>query len=247
MCTVVRRALQWGPLLRLGRRPASSLVQTTSAYDKLRKLKEQPGITSTLYNLVGMFSDKQFQAAAGEDLYFECVKQATHPQFYKPNMANVDKNRYYSTFQVKGLHFWLCHVRLRAPTIQRENVRHLFAQQMEHFWEQDGMRKLVQDEGLELLQALGNQKKLQFSWYGMCDSLDKALEDECRITSMEQVLLRNVYARDGGEVEPSYQPAANWLARYLDDQMIHHKTLSDEEVLRGRFSWVPFPQPHSSE
>jgi hypothetical protein len=222
-------------------------TRKASTYKRLEELQaDASGMTKAFYSLTGMFRPKQFQAAAGEDAYFNLLSQGESQEFFDPKCAAVDKERYYTRFQIKGLHFWLAFVRLRRDTIKRESVSHYLEQMMEHFWEQDAMRKLVEQEKLDLLTALTNQKALQVSWHGLCKKLDAALEgdEKLRSDAMADVLLKNIYSDVAtGEAGGEKGPASKWLVGYLLDQIEHHKALPDEVVLRGEFSWAPFAEP----
>lgn len=237
------RAVQARPLLAAARQlrttQSSAAGAPVTMVERLEQMSVLPWYRSGPMRLAGMFSEKQFQCAAGEDLHRLCVKRASDSSIYAPTMGAVDEERFFARFQVKGLHCWLVHVRLRE--MARSKCEHLFNELMERLWEYDAMRDIVEHEGLELLQALKYQKELQLSWHGLVQSLDIALQSEPPREAMAEVLLRNVYAGPDGDLPPDARPAALWLADYLLAQVAHARSIPDQEVLRGRLSWAPPP------
>jgi hypothetical protein len=205
--------------------------------ERLEQMSELPWYRSGFMRLAGMFSEKQFQCAAGEDLHRVCVQRAADSSLYAPTMGGVDQDRFFPRFQMKGLHCWLVHVRVRE--MPRSKCEHMFNELMEKLWEHDAMRDIVEHEGLDLLQALKYQKELQLSWHGLVQSLDIALQADPPREAMAEVLLRNVYADPDGAVPADARPAARWLADYLLAQVAHVRSIPDQEVLRGRLGWAP--------
>lgn len=214
---------------------------------RLQQLQAGPWWRTGLMRLGGMFTDAQYQAAAGEDIHGICRRRGDLSELYDPSSGGVDASRFYTRFQVKGLHCWLVHVRLRP--LPRERVEALVSEVLERLWEYDGMRDAVEGEGLELIQALKYQKELQVSWHGMAQALDEALKQPAggpQAEALAEVLLRNVYADEEGGIAGSAEPAALWLAEYLLAQMSHLAALPDDEILLGRLTWAPPPPPHAS-
>lgn len=242
-------AARQGPLrtavLRASVLPLSSGAGAPSSMvERLEQMATAPWYRSGFMRLVGMFSDKQFQCAAGEDLHRLCVRQAEDSTFYDPVLGGVDRERFFPRFQIKGLHCWLVHVRTRE--MPRAKCEHLFTELMERFWEYDAMRDIVENEGLELIQALKYQKELQVAWHGMVQSLDIALKVDPPRDALAEVLRRNIYAGPEGELPSDAVPASRWLADYLLAQIAQMRTLPDGEVLRGRVSWAPPPSMRDS-
>lgn len=83
-----------------------------SMVTKLEEMRAAPWWKSGPMSAMGMFSDQQWQRAAGEDIYRICVVRAAVEDFYDPALGAVDRGRFFCRFQLKGLHFWLVHLRL---------------------------------------------------------------------------------------------------------------------------------------
>eukprot|EP00316_Scyphosphaera_apsteinii_P017711 CAMPEP_0119309636 /NCGR_PEP_ID=MMETSP1333-20130426/15878_1 /TAXON_ID=418940 /ORGANISM="Scyphosphaera apsteinii, Strain RCC1455" /LENGTH=194 /DNA_ID=CAMNT_0007313639 /DNA_START=281 /DNA_END=866 /DNA_ORIENTATION=+ len=181
--------------------------------------------------------------AAANDMYNLCMQQAAKQIFFDTAAAGVDPERYYTRFQLKGLHCWLCHVRLRMEP--RDACVHLFTDMMETLWE-DAIKQMVKQEKLDLLQASKFLKELQEGWHGMCVALDQAILSEAPHEAVSTVLLRNVYATADGQVPQEHTSRSLWLSDYLLLQVEHMRALLSPEVLLGRISFKA-PQPLCTE
>lgn len=78
--------------------------EAPSLVEKLKELESGPWWQSGFLRLVGTFSNSQWQKAAGNDLRRQCVAQAAEPIFFQPSAAAVDDSRWFTRFQLKGLH-----------------------------------------------------------------------------------------------------------------------------------------------
>jgi len=151
----------------------------------LEQMDALPWYRSALFRIVGMFTEKQYQAAAGTDLHTLCIQQSADEAFFCEGKADVDSSRFFPRFQVKGLHVWLVHVRLRdMPHEQRMRMSHEI---LERFWEIEALQNIVLEEELELLQALKYQKELQLAWHGLATGLDTALKAETPRDALAEV------------------------------------------------------------
>merc|ERR1711920_46065 len=209
--------------------PATPLV------DALEMLDQLPWWRSVPLRALGTFTPSQWQRAAGTDMYHSCAKQAKAPRLYSPEEGGVERDRFYGRFILTGLHCWLCHVRLREEP--NEEWESLFREMMETLWEET-LVGMCKGEGLDLIQASKFQKEMQLGWHGMVIALDKALESETPIESMQEALVRNVYADSEGDVPDTSTSASLWLAEYITAQRTHLAALPAAAVLKGRLSWA---------
>lgn len=206
----------------------------------------QSSAWAPFYRLTGMFSAEQWQNAAGADMYMKVLYQSHATHAAVVGKGNTP-DRYYTRLQIRGLHCWLAHARLREEPI--ESYRTLFYGMMEHIWEQVGL-DLTRDLGFGYIEMSKHLKAAQLSWHGLCRSLDDAIDtmdgDEAR-EAVSQVLLRNLYVdEDGeplvdeatGEVLPEAKAGSLWLAKYLLMQRSHLKSLPAADVLLGRITWA---------
>ena len=224
--------------------PSSSIV------GELERLQQKPWWQVTLLRLGGVFSDEQWQAAAGSDMYVNVVNQAKAHQDVLQRQGAVP-DRYYAQLQTRGLLCWLTHVRLRDEPKERFAV--LYKEMMEKVWQQAEL-DLTREFEMGYVQMAKHIKAAQLSWHGLCKHLDEALLDPSPRDAMSQVLLRNVYVDEEGEAlvddagEPTAEAVAGsrWLADYLLAQRAHLHTLSTEDVLKGRLTWASPPAPPSS-
>lgn len=203
--------------------------------DRLEALEQKGGLQLSFMRLIGMFKESQWQKAAGHDLYHQCTRQAmTNAKLYHSDFGGVDSARYFSRFQLKGIHCWLAHVRLREePAAQYKD---LFAETMEIFWELT-IREIVESEGLDLLRALKFQKQLQVTWHGTALALDTAIAAEDPRDALSEALLRNLYADEDDNIYEASRPASLWMADYILGEITHQQSISSLEILRGRIGW----------
>lgn len=231
-----------------GHLPASGKFKPMVA--ELQKLQESPW--SFAYRLTGMFSDEQWQNAAAGDMYMSVLYQshATHAAVVERAMT---PDRYYTRLQIRGLHCWLTHVRLREEPIERHRM--LMYNMMEHVWEQTAL-DLTRDMGFAYIESSKHLKAAQLAWHGLCKNLDEALASDgagdaaAAREAMSAVLLRNLYVDEEGdmvvdeatgEALPDAKTGSLWLAQYLIDQRAHLMSLPSEDVLLGRVTWAEPP------
>merc|ERR1711869_158453 len=96
-------------------------------------------------------------------------------------------------------------------------------------------------------------KSTQYSWHGLCRHLDEALTQAAPRDAMADVLVRNMYVDDEGELltDASGEPLAESrqgaleLADYLLAQRAHLSSLPAEDVLKGRLTWSSVPSNDS--
>lgn len=229
---------------------SSAQTQTTSLVDELNRLETQlPWWQSALLRLSGTFTDTQWQAAAGGDMYMNVLKQAVQPALISHGMF---PDRFYTRLQMRGLHCWLAHVRLRVEP--RDRVETLYREMMEHVWDQASL-DLSRELGFGYVELSKHLKHAQFSWHGCCKALDAALLEESPHEAVTEVLLRNLYVDpegeplldDTGAPDAAAKSGASWLAQYLLAQRDHLATLSSEEVLKGRLTWAELPGDGTAE
>ena len=227
---------------------AAASPPSNSIVAELERLQDRtPWWQSSLLRLGGVFSEEQWQAAAGSDMYVNVADQATAQKEVLIRDGAVP-DRYYARLQMRGLHCWLAHVRLRDEP--KEHFSTLFREMMEKVWGQ-AERDLTKEFEMGYVQMAKHIKAAQFSWHGLCKHLDEALEAEAPREAMSQVLLRNVYVDDEGEPlvdehgapTPDALAGSRWLADYLLAQRAHLRELPAEAVLKGRLTWAPPPPP----
>ena len=224
-----------------GHLPKSKFKPMVPELERLQQSSWAP-----IYRITGMFSEDNWQNAAGADMYMSILYQAhaTHEPFLDQGKT---PDRYYTRLQVRGLHCWLAHLRLRDEPIDRH--RTLFYGLMEHIWEQAGL-DLTRDLGFGYIEMSKHLKAAQLSWHGLCKTLDDALDktdgEELR-EAMSQILLRSVYVDEEGEMlvdsetrapHPEAKAGSLWLADYLLMQRAHLSSLPAEDVLMGRLTWA---------
>ena len=217
---------------------------TKSIYAELERLRDTtPWWQATFLRLGGVFSEEQWQAAAGSDMYVNILNQTTKQQPAIATGGGVP-DRFYTQLQMRGLHCWLAHVRLRDEP--KEAYDTLFREMMEKVW-QSAELDLTRDFEMGYVQMAKHIKAAQFAWHGLCKKLDEALEAETPREAISAVLLRNVYVDEEGEAlvdeasgEPTEEAVSGslWLADYLMTQRQHLKAVPAEEVLKGRLSWA---------
>ena len=79
-------------------------------------MQTKPWWQVTLLRLGGVFTDEQWQAAAGSDMFVNVANQA---KAQRPSLMQEGAvpDRYYTHLQMRGLHCWLAHVRLREEPL----------------------------------------------------------------------------------------------------------------------------------
>lgn len=222
--------------------PAQSIVAELE-----RMQSEKPAWQVALLRLGGVFSEEQWQAAAGSDMYVNIANQSSvqHPLLVRD--AHVPE-RYYTQLQMRGLHCWIAHVRLRQEP--SETFKTMYREMMEKVWQQAEL-DLTREFEMGYVQMAKHIKAAQFAWHGMCKSLDVALEADLPREEMGKVLLRNVYVDEDGEplVDENGEPTEDTvagsllLADYLLAQRAHLLQLPAEDVLKGRLTWGESPVP----
>ena len=221
-----------------------------SVVSELERLQStSPWWQASLLRMGGVFSDEQWQAAAGSDLYVNVTRhEAEHHAVLVAHGSVPD--RFYSRLQMRGLLCWLAHVRLRQEESKRFGT--LFRETMEKVWQQAEL-DLTREFEMGYVQMAKHIKAAQLSWHGMCKHLDEALASDAPREQMSRVLLRNVYVDEEGEPlvceegKPTAEAIAGslWLADYLLAQQAHQRAIESEEVLKGRLSWAPPPEPQA--
>jgi hypothetical protein len=243
---VVRAVAPLAPRLLSTTSVGEAPIQSTRLVAELERLSTQlPWWQSTLLRLGGTFSDSQWQAAAGADTYEDIVQQSSCPGFIGDGAPAALPDRFYTVLQVKGLHCWLAHVRLRQEAKERYEV--LFREMMEKVWDQASLDLSRGEFNMGYIEISKHMKAVQFSWHGTCKALDAALETEEVRDEMAVVLLRNLYVDEEGEplVDehgsplPDAQAGAIWLADYLLSQIAHQQAIPADEALRGQLTWLP--------
>jgi hypothetical protein len=210
---------------------------------ELERLQTQlPWWQSAFLQMSGTFSEDQWQAAAGGDMYVNVLEQSRDRQ---PDIVRRGAlpDRFYTQLQVRGLHCWLAHVRLRQQP--KESFATLYREMMEHVWDQAAL-DLTRDFGFGFIEMSKHLKNAQLSWHGSCKALDDALETDAPREAMAAVLLRNMYVDaegeslldEAGEHLPEAQEGSLWLADYLMEQRAHLASVADEDVLKGRITWA---------
>lgn len=233
-------------------RALSSTAEPTSSRDlqqphliaELERLETQiPSWQTALLRLAGTFSDAQWQGAAGGDMYMNILQQlGEHADGIVERAALPD--RFYTHFQLRGLHCWLAHVRLREEP--KESYAILYRELMEHVWYQVEL-DLTRQFGFGYIEMSKHLKSTQYSWHGLCRHLDEAMTQAAPRDAMAEVLVRNMYVDDEGELlaDASGEPLAESrqgaleLADYLLAQRAHLASLPAEDVLKGRLTWCP--------
>ena len=239
LCTAAASYIGVGP----GTEPNPSL----QLVKELERLESKPWPQSNILRLIGMFTDAQWQGAAAGDLYSEILHRsyASHAEIVA---HGVTPDRYYMRLQIRGLHCWLAHARLREEP--KERWIPLFTEMMEYFWNQVGL-DLTNHFNMGFIQMSKHQKASQHGWHGLCRMLDEAMEAEAPTEAMAEVLLRNMYVdeegeqlvNEAGEHTPEARAGARWLAEYLRSQVAHLRALPAEDVLKGRFTWADVQPP----
>ena len=153
-------------------------------------------------------------------------------------------DRFYTQLQVLGLHAWLVLARLHAEP--RESYMTLRTEMMEKIWDQCAL-DLSKDFGFGYIEMSKHLKESQFSWHGICKSLDESLTTEAPREAIGEVLLRNLYVDEEGNAlvdatgstPTDVRSGALWLADYILAQRAHMAGLESAAVLKGRITWAP--------
>lgn len=225
--------------------PASTLLKSGKLVAELERLEQLPWWQSSLLRLGGTFGDEQWQAAAGGDMYLCLLEQSDHSMFMDDKAAGLP-DRFYTHLQLRGLHAWAAHVRLRAEPKERFST--LFREMMEHVWDQASL-DLSRQFGMGYIEISKHLKASQWSWHGFCKNLDAALESEDPREEMTAIIIKNMYVDEDGDplvdetgaVLTEAEAGARWVVEYLLSQRAHLAALPAEDVLKGRLSWAPPP------
>ncbi|KAL1524804.1 hypothetical protein AB1Y20_019696 [Prymnesium parvum] len=213
----------------------SSAPRERSLVEELHRLEhETPWWAASLFRLVGMFTPKQRQAAAGGDLYYVCGMQSLLPEFFDPARGGLD-DRYYIRFQLVVLHCWICHVRLRQEP--KEHYEHLFKETMEKVWGQAEI-DLAYQFNMDYLQLSKHLKEMQFTWHGTVRALDAAVVAEDAREQLHAVLQRNLYTDGEGKPLVNVESNAAWLTEYVLLQLNAQMKLSSTDALNGIGRWA---------
>jgi len=264
LAAVPRAAIGSRPASRLGRaalRPLTAATadadagyQTKAAQPKsgkliaeLERLQQLPWWQSGLLRLGGTFGEEQWQAAAGGDMYMHILEQSDLPIFTAAEGGRLPE-RFYTRLQLRGLHAWAAHVRLREEPKEKFGV--LFREAMEHVWDQASLDLshgvVTEGERMGYIEISKHLKASQFAWHGFCKGLDAALVSESPRDEMTALLFKNMYVDDEGDplVDEAGVPLADievgarWLCDYMLAQRDHLASLSSDDVLKGRISWA---------
>jgi hypothetical protein len=102
---------------------------------ELERLSTQlPWWQTAFLRLGGTFSESNWQAAAGGDMYMRVLEGAEAPVIVGADSHAALPDRYYTRLQVRGLLCWLAHVRLRDEP--KEAYATLYREMMEKVWDQ---------------------------------------------------------------------------------------------------------------
>jgi len=222
-------------------------VKSGRLISELERLQQLPWWQSGLLRLGGTFGDEQWQAAAGGDMYLHVLAQSDLPIFTAEAGGRLPE-RFYTRLQLRGLHAWVAHVRLREEPKESHAV--LFREMMEHVWDQaslDLSHGVVTDgERMGYIEISKHLKASQFSWHGFCKNLDAALASDAPRDEMTALLVKNMFVDEEGDplVDeegapfPEVEAGARWLCDYLLAQRDHLAALPADDVLKGRISWA---------
>lgn len=188
--------------------------------------------TSWLYRLAGFYSQESINDRVAMASFLKCRDQALRPEFVRDFHV---PSTYHGTFQVTGLHVWLCHVRLRLEHQSRGN--HVASEMFEHWWHQSmlDMKAEGVDDFLQISSAL---KEMQQGFRGSALAYDAALKAEDTVGHLRAALLRNVYF--GGEGRES---DAAHLAAYVEQQLVHLLSVPSETFMDPDKSAWDFKRP----
>ena len=226
---------------------ASEQAKSGKLIAELERLQNLPWWQSSLLRLGGTFGDEQWQAAAGGDMYMRVLEQSGLPIFTAEDGARLPE-RFYTRLQLKGLHAWAAHVRLRMEPKEKHSV--LFRELMEHVWDQASLDLshgvVTNGERMGYIEISKHLKASQFAWHGFCKNLDAALASDAPRDEMAILLIKNMYVdKEGdplvdetGTPLPGVEMGARWLTEYLLAQRDHLAALPSEDVLKGRVSWA---------
>lgn len=223
---------------------SSPTSEHKSIVAELERLEtEIPSWQTALLRLGGTFSDAQWQGAAAGDMYVTIVQRVEQSADSIIDTAALP-GRFYTQFQLRGLHCWLAHVRLREEP--KESFSILYRELMEHVWHQVEL-DLTREFAMGYIEMSKHLKNAQLSWHGMCRNLDAAIEDSSPREAVAAVLLRNMYVDDEGDplvddtggVLAASEEGSLVLADYLLAQRDHLRSLPADDVLKGRLTWSP--------
>eukprot|EP00965_Chrysotila_dentata_P254639 6211946-Pleurochrysis_carterae.AAC.2 len=213
--------------------------EAPSLVAELKHLQNKNALYVGFLRFCGVFSNQQWQRAAGTDLLFQCMKQGLNPALYSSKAGNVDARRFYCRFMLSGIHCWLVHVGMRkAPAETWEPLLH---EMLEGLWDRV-LRDMVKEEDVELLHATKFLKDMQLTWHGTVLALDEAIESDTATDRVSEILLKNVYTDSNGELEEGAKEASMWLAKYIEKQVEHMRSLPAEEIKGGTVTWAPLPE-----
>lgn len=127
---------------------------------------------------------------------------------------------FHATFQLAGLHVWMCHVRLRLEEPKRAN--HVASELFEHWWHQTMLD--MKEAGVhDFLQISSNLKEMQQGFRGGAKAYDDALKADDTLGTLRAALWRNVYfSEQGKEVD------AAKLSRFVEQQLLQLMSMKSE-------------------
>lgn len=142
---------------------------------------------------------------------------------------------FHGTFQLIGLHAWMCHVRLRLENPQRGN--HVASELFEHWWHQTMLD--MKEAGVhEFLQISANLKELQQGFRGSATSYDDALKADDTLAQLQAALLRNVYFKEEGSEKNAEQ-----LSLYVEQQLVQLLGMTSDEFMSADPAAWAFAKP----
>lgn len=145
---------------------------------------------------------------------------------------------FHATFQLAGLHVWMCHVRMRLEDPKRGN--HVASELFEHWWHQTMLD--MKEEGVhDFLQISAHLKDLQQGFRGGAKAYDDALKADDTMGEMRSALFRNVYFSEQGKDGQAIK-----LSGYVEQQLVQFMSMKSEAFMCPEPGVWDFARPVAS-
>jgi hypothetical protein len=142
---------------------------------------------------------------------------------------------FHATFQLAGLHVWMCHFRLRLEDPRRGN--HVASELFEHWWHQTMLD--MKEAGVhDFLQISSNLKELQEGFRGGAKAYDDALKADDTMGEVRAALFRNVYFSEKGKEADAIK-----LSGYVEQQLVQLMSLKSEAFMSPEPGVWAFSRP----
>jgi hypothetical protein len=193
-------------------------------------------------SLLGYYGNHATHVRASRELYARCLLQAAQPQMI--DVFRPPKLEFAQLWEMNVVHVWLLLRRLQrvgsanGDEISKEKAKRVAQNVFERMWEDS--ENQVQKAGVSQFHVSRYTKQLQLGFYGVSIPYELGFSVNAGASGdavLAGAMFRNMHQFDNKTL--SAVALRNSVA-YMRAQSLHLAQMTDEEVLRGDISWLPW-------